>query len=276
MPTTAPAPTTVRWSVEGGYTTGQVGQAFSFDGTSQYVRVPDSPSLKPTNLTIEGWFQFSSAPGSSLRTLFGKTVGSGSLDSYVVWYANGTLNGAIGNGGSERPVSTSFTPVVGAWYHVAFSFDDPSNTMVLYLNGSQVATGSTTLSVGYDTTHDLLIGAEVENSALNYYFPGAIDQVNLWNRALTSSEVAAEYLAGIISTFTESGGTTTINGTLNVLTGSASIQGGTLKGTGAINASVVKTAGILAPGNSPGFFNITGNYTQGPGGPRSGNRWAQQ
>src|SRR6266850_1748138 len=57
-------------SLQGGATasaTGVVGQAFSLDGTNGYVQIPDSPLLRPANLTIEGWVRFTSldSPGSS-------------------------------------------------------------------------------------------------------------------------------------------------------------------------------------------------------------------
>src|SRR5438309_9612142 len=39
---------------------GMVGTAFNFDGTNRFVQVPDSPALKPTNLTIVCWVRFSS------------------------------------------------------------------------------------------------------------------------------------------------------------------------------------------------------------------------
>jgi hypothetical protein len=43
---------------------GMVGSAFSFDGTNGYVQMADSPSLKPTNLTIEAWVRFDSLDAS--------------------------------------------------------------------------------------------------------------------------------------------------------------------------------------------------------------------
>src|SRR5207245_535419 len=39
---------------------GMVGSAFSFDGTNRYIQVPDSPALRPTNLTICCWVRFTS------------------------------------------------------------------------------------------------------------------------------------------------------------------------------------------------------------------------
>ena len=70
------------------------------------------------------------------------------------------------------------------------------------------------------------------------------------------------------ATYTQSGGSTYVQsgGTLLATGKSLQLQGGTLKGTGTVNADVSNTAGTVAPGNSPGFLDITGNYVQGPGG----------
>src|SRR5215831_18567854 len=53
--------------LQGGATanaTGMVAQAFSFDGTNAYVQIPDAPSLRPTNLTVECWVRFSALDSS--------------------------------------------------------------------------------------------------------------------------------------------------------------------------------------------------------------------
>jgi hypothetical protein len=64
------------------------------------------------------------------------------------------------------------------------------------------------------------------------------------------------------ATFVQSGGTTTVSGTLEFANG-ATINGGVLNGNGDIRSSVVNTAGTLAPGDSLGALRIFGDYTQG-------------
>ncbi|HEX8071742.1 MAG TPA: FG-GAP-like repeat-containing protein [Pyrinomonadaceae bacterium] len=176
------------------FAAGQVGQAFSLDGTNDYVSAPDAPALRPTNVTIEGWFNFASASGG--RVLASKTVGSGTSDSYIIYFLNGTLNGTVGDVGGVGPVaSAAFTPTVGTWYHLAYTFDDTTNTQTLYVNGVVLASGANTKSIGYDT-HPFLIGGEIENEAPSFFFRGLADEVSLYSRALSGAEVQSIFQAG--------------------------------------------------------------------------------
>jgi hypothetical protein len=70
-------------------------------------------------------------------------------------------------------------------------------------------------------------------------------------------------LAFSLGGLTQTGGTTTVDATLN---GAVHLQGGTLKGTGTLGGPVDNSAGTVAPGASPGTLTITGDYTQGAGG----------
>lgn len=66
---------------------------------------------------------------------------------------------------------------------------------------------------------------------------------------------------------TQSGGTLTVDGTLEYGTGTLALGGGTLKGTGTVKAATVaNNAATVAPGDSPGILSVQGDYTQGSGG----------
>ena len=70
--------------LQGGATatiTGEVGQAFNFDGTNSFVQIPDVAALRPTNLTIETWVRFTSLDSSG-------TAGSPPGDQYIVFKQN--------------------------------------------------------------------------------------------------------------------------------------------------------------------------------------------
>ncbi len=167
-----------------------VGNALTFNGTSDYVTIPDAASLRPTNLTLEGWVNFSQYP-SGVLSLFGRALGSSFLDSYAVWINGGALYGGIADTSGQSQISVGWSPTLNTWYHVAFTFDDPSNTMVLYINGNVVATGTTASSIVYDN-HPLLLGADIDSGPIRYFLPGSLDDFRLYNVARTQAQIQSD------------------------------------------------------------------------------------
>ncbi|MDZ4820746.1 MAG: Calx-beta domain-containing protein [Planctomycetota bacterium] len=178
------------------FTSGEVGQAFSFDGINDYVRIADAPELRPIDVTIEGWFNFTSPP-SGTRALVGKAVGAGTKDSYQIFYESEMLQAMVCDvEGEGQRLAIPFSPTISVWYHMAYTFDDASDVQVLYLDGVAVATGATTKSIGYDN-HPLLIGADTEQEAEGAFrYAGGADEVSLYNRALSATEIRAIVDAG--------------------------------------------------------------------------------
>jgi hypothetical protein len=164
---------------------GQPGYALLLNGNGDFVRIPDNPTVRPVNLTIEGWFNFSAVSG--IQHMFAKTYGTASDNSYVVWLENGTLRGYV-TGGPQ--LSYPWSPQIGRWYHIAYVFDDAANTQTLYLDGVPVASGTVNTSPAYDS-HPLQLGTDFNNEATYAYFAGKIDEVRLWNVVRASNEVAA-------------------------------------------------------------------------------------
>lgn len=88
-------------TVSGGvaYAPGQVGQAFSFDGLTGVVTVPDAPALRPASLTIEGWVKIQDPNG--VHVIASKPRGSGMEESFSLWISSGTLHAAISDAGGS-------------------------------------------------------------------------------------------------------------------------------------------------------------------------------
>ena len=94
----------------------------------------------------------------------------------------GTYNGGIGYLGYGNDLTTPISTYCdGNWHHLAVTFD--GNTMYLYLDGVQKNTTSTTLNTG---TGALNIGRSV---SAGYYFSGTLDDIRVYNRALSAAEV---------------------------------------------------------------------------------------
>lgn len=175
------------------FSAGEVEQAFSLDGGSQYVRVPDASSLRPDSVTIEGWVYLTSLPHQA--HVMAKSVGTGTFESYSLYFYEGTLQGAICDTNGCAGLNSGFTPQLNRWYHVAYTFDHAAKTHALYVDGVQRASAVTNQVIGYDT-HPLTIGAEFENQAIQFFFAGKIDEISLYSRALSRSAIQAIYDAG--------------------------------------------------------------------------------
>jgi concanavalin A-like lectin/glucanase superfamily protein/immunoglobulin I-set domain protein len=174
------------------FTNGEVGQAFVFNG-SDNVQVPNSSlwNFGSGNFSIELWANFSSSqPGP---TFVADDDGAYEHPKWAFWWNTGGLLSfhINGNGiyGGTQIGQIPFSPTVGKWYH--FAVTRSGSTFTFYVNGVQVGTGSDSESVPYISA-PLTIGmAEGQ-----FYFNGMLDEVSIYNRALSSNEVATIYSAG--------------------------------------------------------------------------------
>ena len=184
---------------------GFVGSAFSFDGTSSSVQVPDSPTLRPANLTIEAWVQFSSLDSTA-------SGGSAPGDQYLVFKQNsryGNFEGfdlsktRVADGDVFRFLITSATAqsaqvnsttllATGVWYHVAAVRG--ANFTQLYVNGYLESQTNVDFAQDYGAW-PLWFGTSGQ-SYWDHKLNGLLDEVSLYDRALSSNEVAAIYAAG--------------------------------------------------------------------------------
>ena len=175
------------------YVDGKYGTALKFDG-SNYVEVADDPSLEPEYITLEAWVRSGQTPGTH-RYVVSKYLPekSGSYSSYAL-YTGGTggLVFYIGNTSWVKFSSAVTEDKIwdGQWHHVAGTYD--GKTIRLYVDGSPVGDDvSVTDTIYYDanTSGHLYIGS-YNSSALR--FIGDIDNVKIWNRALTEEEISTD------------------------------------------------------------------------------------
>jgi hypothetical protein len=176
------------------FAAGKVGQSFFLDGINDSVDIPDSPSLRPASMTFEAWVIFNTT--SPTPVIMSKPLGSAALASYALWIDHGTLEAVVGDTSGYGPVlSYALSPLLGTWYHVAYSFDNTTKQQALYVNGAVVASGVSNKSISYDS-QPFLLGRDIQNGSSGFYFSGRIDEAAFYNRALTATEIASVFNTG--------------------------------------------------------------------------------
>jgi concanavalin A-like lectin/glucanase superfamily protein/Big-like domain-containing protein len=172
-------------------TSGRFGSALSFDGASDMVSIADSPSLDLTaGLTLEAWVNPRSLPSATWRSILLKERGSHL--SYAM-YANSSTNAPSGHVyiGGDRSARGTSQIGLGTWTHLAATFDGA--VVRMYVNGVQVGTRSITGSIT-TSTGALRLGG---NTIWGEWFDGLVDEVRIYNRALSTTEIQDDMTAPI-------------------------------------------------------------------------------
>jgi hypothetical protein len=192
-----------------GFGDGKVGQAFLFDTPDAGVKIPASPALdvgQGGGLTIEGWINPSSLAirgeiaewnngdtsavvpyGVHLQILSPGELGQGAGNLFSdVHGADGQVHWIIAPGG---------TITANTFQHVALTYDKESGVAALYCNGRVVAQqnlGSFTPL----TSYDFYIGRRPAAVGSVHSFSGSIDELSVYNRALSAAEIQQSYESG--------------------------------------------------------------------------------
>jgi hypothetical protein len=185
------------------YATGEVGQAFSFNGLNGWAALGDPSSLAFTaSFTIEGWIKVNRLPTNyNFGSILFRGDVRGGLDPYQLdIHPNGDLLFDI-NGSPPTGATSIEAPIpMGQFVHVAATLDDATGAMTLYENGAVVARTTTIVRPfgPLDPTQQPGVGIGNSNALSNYDVPfnGLIDELSVYNRALTPSEVFGIYKAG--------------------------------------------------------------------------------
>jgi hypothetical protein len=181
-------------------TIGKLGQALSFDGVNDYVDAGSATSLRITgSLTIATWVK-SDATSLNDRRLVSRW--NGGEKSY-------SLKGSIDNGPNQFQVVvssdgtaeairyTNSTIAANTWYHVVAVYNATLQTLNIYLNGALdngTLSGTVPASL-FDPNQNLYIG-NLAGAGGQDYWKGQMDDVRIYNRALSPAEIKRLYKIG--------------------------------------------------------------------------------
>lgn len=215
------------------YENAPFGQGAVFNGTSSKIALGTSSTLNPTSaFSIAGWVKFTSLPSAGYNTIASRWASAGNLS--WTFYVDGTSNklcmGASTNGTADLYTAGTTAMVANKWYHVAAVFN--GSNFKVYLNGVQEGTPTALASI-YSSTSDTVLGSQSSAS----WWAGNIDELAIFNKALSGAEICALAQRGIAPTFDsvisdtntkllykfeETGGTSVTDSSGNSHTGTAS------------------------------------------------------
>ena len=175
--------------------------ALSFNGSSDYVQVPDAPSLDPTTLSLETWVNFTSLdstnpsqPGLQFLIYKGESQSVadplGAYSLYKIRIGGQDFFAFSLTGTSGQVITLTSTTVVEAsqWYQVAATYD--GTTAKLYVNGDLEDSVTASITPAYATT-PLYLGSS-GNGAINGMLDGALDEVQIWDIARTQAAIQSD------------------------------------------------------------------------------------
>ncbi len=180
-----------------GYASGKVGLGFSLNGTDAFIDVADNASINPQQLTIDAWINVNS--GADPAGHYGVITKYHSVDDwrqYEMYIDNQklTLRASENHQTHQCSITSTSNITFGQWTHVAATVDPTACN--LYINGNLEANAAGLNNIQVVPVN-LEIGAGGSmQMGVGSFFPGMIDEVEIFGRALSQTEIQAIYNAG--------------------------------------------------------------------------------
>lgn len=176
--------------------------AYSFDGTTNYIEVLDDNSLDLINsFTISAWvnipdYSYAYTP-DPLRTIIGKPRpqgGSGyNLNSISLPANSKKYSAGLNNQISNMVVASNDSITLNTWNYITATYD--GTTCRLFRNNLLITSSTFSISL-LNSSNSLFFGKEfVANNIMARWFKGKLDDIGIWNRALTQQEITDLYNA---------------------------------------------------------------------------------
>ena len=183
---------------------GKINSAYNFSGTTNDITLSNSQNLVNTSFTVSAWGTLDNlTPTEADAVVIGQFNGQNTGDrKWLFGYrATGNQKGItyylfdnLGNC-PNNSFSTNWTPQTAEWYNVTWVFNS-GNSIKTYINGVLHTTLSTTLTSFNSTSNNILtkIGNGISaNTPRNIPWNGKLDDIGIWNRALTQNEIEKLY-----------------------------------------------------------------------------------
>ena len=213
---------------------GNANSAYSFNGTTDYILVANSIlPYTPSSCSFSFWFNSSDNDACFLSD---RGSGINYAKYQIMISSNKVSSNSYSSSCNSTPVQSNYD--YNVWNHVVVVKDNIQNSEYLYINGVLV---STVNSLCYWSTNNSTSIGRRSGSANDAYYNGILDDIGIWNRALTQSEVTALYQGSCSAPLPVASGATLNSGQTTTLTATGgtnykwydAAQGGNLLSTSA-------------------------------------------
>jgi len=181
----------------------QVGGCYDFDGVNDYIDVGDSDSLDLLNdWTLAAWINRDSI--NSQHSIIEKYDWVSGKGGYLMRVTSGNkLIAYTTNGATADSCGATITSISkNTWYYVVATFNADNDTLICYVNSISESSNFAATKISLSGLKSLKIGARGNDGLTN--FNGSIDNVQIFNRALSPEQIKIIYEAGLAGYSVES------------------------------------------------------------------------
>ena len=187
---------------------GNPNSAYSFNGIDNYIIVPDNQALRlsDSDFTLSAWVYETTRNASWADAILTKRSQADNQNGWN-WSIYGILCGAecttpgeyagkilffVSGGNDPHALSSAIIPL-NEWHHILVKYIKSEYTASIYIDGTLTNIVPSIPSPNPNTAIDLFIGKDSADLTNGYYFHGLIDDIRIYNRALSDAEVLDLY-----------------------------------------------------------------------------------
>jgi hypothetical protein len=173
---------------------GNSNMAYSFDGRNNHIQVNDNTIFHNQTFSVSNWANGRDFNG--FKQLFTKNFGTSANESINIVANNLSIWNLTAQVGGNNYYGTLIkSPTlfnINEWHLVTYVFNGKNNIQRIYIDASEVTNNIANTGIDYDNK-PITIGSQLENNVMSYFFNGKLDDIRIYNRALTQEEIT--YLA---------------------------------------------------------------------------------
>lgn len=180
---------------------GKLNGAIGFDGVNDYLVINQKASLKgQSKATISLWYKPNAKPSSGNPALYYESTATAGYTRFAIYHrSDAGYSGAMrdSDSGTVYLIYNSSTVSLGNWHHFVLTHDADTDIFAFYIDGNLQGTNNSAKGAFTSTNSadQICIGAYCTTASS--YLNGSVDEVSVWNRSLSSSEVKDLYRRGI-------------------------------------------------------------------------------